>query len=190
MNLFRTIAYRIWGLIVHSSTTWEQIAHEFPTKQMLNKQFVWPTIFVCVLFEGVFGFMYASDKALQIGFLQAIVTAFSLFGGFFIACKGCYAYLDMKYPKQFLFEDCVKVVAYSFSVTFVLQLVTAVFPSLFFLQILNFFTAYLVWEACRTVFNIPEAERGSIVLVFSLQIVLISPLLARLFKLLLPNVQL
>lgn len=54
--------------------------------------------------------------------------------------------------------------AYSFTVIYVLKVVAAVIPSLFFLQILDVYTVYIVWEGCRVIFNIDENERGKIML--------------------------
>lgn len=48
-----------------------------------------------------------------------------------------------------------KMVAYSFTVIYVLKVVAAVIR-VCFLQILDVYTVYIVWEGCRVIFNIDE----------------------------------
>lgn len=185
----KKILTRVWKLTVSPSIAWDEIAVEFPTERDLHRQYVFPLIMACVLIEFVCSTLYASAHSLQVGFLQAVITAVALIGGYFASCAACYWYLNRIYPKQYLREDCTKVVSYCFTVVIVLKMMVAIVPSLFFLQILNVFVAYLVWEACRAVFGILEAERGNVVLFFSLFMILFPPILSALTKLLLPNAQ-
>lgn len=79
-----------------------------------------------------------------------------------------------------------KMVAYSFTVIYVLKVVAAVIPSLFFLQILDVYTVYIVWEGCRVIFNIDEDERGKIMLFISLSIIFTPMFIKRVILLMLP----
>lgn len=181
------IVNRAWQLVIATSETWDKIASEQPTEEKIRRMYVFPFIYVNVAVVFLCSLVYASENAWQAAFINTIVSAVALTGGYFIACTGCFRYLDRKYPQRYPKAMCTKVVSYCYTIVFMLRLVTEIIPSLFFLQILDIFTGYLVWEACRSVFNIPEEERSNIVLVFTLIIIFITPVLSHLMLFMLPN---
>jgi hypothetical protein len=181
------IIVRAWWLLVSTTDTWDEIATEDVSKNELRKHYVFPWIAFCVLTVAVFEGLYAKANGLEVGFLNALIAIISLVGGYFLSNSVCFWYLRKHQPEQYTLVDCEKIVSYSFTTIFILEIITTVFPSLFFLQILSIYTAYLVWEGSRAVLKMNEEERGNIVLVFTLAIVFIPVLISRIIHLMLPN---
>jgi len=184
----RNIIVRSLGLFVATTPTWDKIASEKLTEREIQKQYIFPWISICVFFVFVFEGLYAPQKGLETGFIKAIITAVSFLGSYFLSNKICFWYLRNQHPDMSSALDCEKIVSYSFTTMFVLKVFTTVLPSLFFLQILSVFTAYLIWEGCRAVLNMNEEERGNIVLVFTSVIILSPIIISQIIYLMLPNV--
>lgn len=181
------IVNRAWQLVIATPETWDKIASEHPAEEKLRRTYVFPFIYVNVAVVFLSHLIYADENMWQAAFINTIVSAVALTGGYFIACAACFAYLNRKFPQRYERALCTKVVSYCYTIVFLLRIVTEIIPSLFFLQILDIFTGYLVWEACRSVFGIQEEERSHIVVVFTLVIIFITPLLSRLMLFMLPN---
>lgn len=186
-RIIKNIVVRPWRILIATSTTWDSIATLKVTKMEIRKQFVFPWIVLCVLTVLFFKSFYTFEKPLEIGIINAIITTVSLVGGYFLSNTICFWYLRKQYPEKYSAIDCEKIVSYSFITFFIIKIITTIFPSLFFIQILNIYTAYLVWEGCRAVLKLNEDERGNIVLVFTLSIIFIPILIAQIIHFMLPN---
>jgi hypothetical protein len=184
----RNIVVRSLGLFVATTPTWDKIATEKLTENEIQKQYIFPWIAICVTMVFLFEGLYASQKALETGFIKAIITAVSFLGSYFLSNKICFWYLRKQQPEFNSALDSAKIVSYSFTTMFVLKVFTTVLPSLFFLQILSVFTAYLVWEGCRAVLKLNEEERGNIVLVFTSVIIFLPIIISQIIHWMLPNV--
>lgn len=183
----RNILAHSWELFVATGSTWDKIATEEVTGNEIQRKFIFPWIALCVVVVAVFDSLYASGKGLETGILNGIITGVSLLGGYYLSNKICLWYLRKQLPEQSSGLACETIVSYSFTTVFVLKIITTVLPSLFFLQILNVYIAYLVWEGCRAVLKLNEEERGNIILVFTLVIVFIPVLISWIIYLMLPN---
>lgn len=181
------IIVRAWWLFVSTTNTWDEIATENVSSNELRKHYVFPWIVLCTIFVSVFDGLYSGANVLEVGFLNALITLISLVGGYFLSNSICFWYLRKHQPEQHTYIDSERIVSYSFTTIFILKIITTVFPSLFFLQILSIYTAYLVWEGSRAVLKMNEEERGNIVLVFTLAIIFIPILISRIIHLMLPN---
>jgi hypothetical protein len=96
--------------------------------------------------------------------------------------------LDHFQPNFAVKENVARLVFYSFSLMYFFRIVTAILPGLFFLKVLNVFTAYLVWDGCRGVMGMDEDERSNFVLLVT-GMVIFTPFIARyLLQWLLPNI--
>ena len=71
---------------------------------------------------------------------------------------------------------------------YLLRIITSIFPELFFLKVLNIFTAYLVWDGCRGVMGMNEDERSNFVLLVTGMIIFIPLIVRYLLQWLLPNI--
>ena len=176
-----------WGMYISAVATWDAIAIENIKENEIRKYFVFPWIALCVLTVCVFDSLYAPSKGLETGFLNGIINAVSLLGGYFLSNKICFWYLgkQLKIGQSAIKSE--KIVSYSFTTVFLLDVVTTVVPSLFFLYILNVYIAFMVWEGCRAVLKLNEEERGNIVLVYTIVIIFIPIFISKMLQFMLSN---
>ncbi len=175
-------------LMVNTSLAWDNIATTPTTKKSIRSLYAFPWMVLCICTVFFFNSLYAREKVIETGFLNSLITAVSFFGGYFLSNAICFWYLRKQLPEKYTEIDSEKIVSYSFTTIFILKIVTTALPSLFFLQILCIYTAYLVWEGCRSVLKLEDEERGNIVLVFSLLIIFSPALISMVIHLMLPNV--
>lgn len=153
-----------WGLMLSTSNTWNQIEQEDNSKGQIVKHFLFPWIFICTFFVMVFDMLYTSGNIFKAGIISLLTTFISYSGAFYITRYLSFRFLNQKYPERYSKYEIEKIIAYSFSIVFIIKIVVSVVPSLFFLKILNIYTIYLVWDACRAILKLDEEERGNFVL--------------------------
>jgi ABC-type multidrug transport system permease subunit len=183
----RNIIERPLKLIFATSATWDIIASLKVTKLDLRKRFLIPWVAFIVGIVFIFSILYAPNKSIEVGIINTIITILSFIGGYFLSNAICFWYLRKQYHEKYSALACEKIVCFSFTAIFILKVITTVLPSLFFLQILSIYTAYLIWEGCRAILKLNEEERGNIVLVFTLTIVFLPVLIGQIIHLMLPN---
>ena len=183
---FINIFGRSWGLMMSTAPTWENIADEEVKENDAFKQFVFPWILFCTVVVFVFGALYANDKNVETGFIYALINIISLMSAFFFTKSIANSYFKKNHEISFSKTNIEKIIAYSFTVVYVIKLVTSIIPSLFFLQILNIYTAYIVWEGCRVIFDLNEDQRGKLMLIISISIIFTPTIFSKVMHLMLP----
>ncbi|NDV47837.1 hypothetical protein D0T49_12345 [Paludibacter sp. 221] len=178
---------RAWGIITAGNFTWDEIASEKAPAGRVRKEYVYPWIIFAIILSFVFPALYASQRPLEGGLVSAIITAITLFGGYFASVFVSFAYLKKSKPDLASRNDCETVIAYSYTIIILIEIITTIVPSLFFLRILSIFVAYVIWESCRAVWMLKEEDRGSVVLVFSIAVIFIPVIINRLIHWMLPN---
>ena len=175
-------------LIIDTQSGWDDIANERSSVKDVFFHFTLPFVAVCVLFVAVFGYLYADVNAVAVGILKGLTVAISLLMGNYIAYRGGMIVLSHYNPSFAVKEKVAKLVFYSYSVMYLLVILTAIFPSMFFLKVLNVYTAYLVWDGCRSVMGMNEDERSNFVLIIT-AVILATPLIVRyILQWMLPNI--
>ncbi len=180
------IVARSWGLMMSTSQTWEGIKAENSTKSAL-KSYYMPFVLLCVGVVLVFKMLYADSKNIETGLVFAVVTALAYMGSFYLTRYFTTRFIRTNHPDKNNASVIEKIVAYSYAVVFVLKIVTTIIPSLFFLQILNIYTVYIVWEGCRILFDLDEDERGKIMLIVGLSAMFVPALVSKIVQLMLPG---
>ena len=183
---FKHIAIRSKDLFVNTKKTWDVIAAEKPTSRAVRNTYVFPWICVCTLVVFLVNLLGTSERSFEFAFLKAFVAGLSLTIGYFVAGKACFWALTKRIGDKSQ-DACEIVVAYSFTTIFVLKILTSVFPSLFFLQILVVHCAYLLWEGIRAMLNLDEKEQENTILIFSLILIGSPTIINMLLNLMLPN---
>lgn len=182
-NMFK----RAWDIVVSGNAIWSKISEEKKPISVIRKEYIYPWIILCVVLVFLFNTIYASEKSIETGILSVIVTSLSMIGGYFISNILCLLYLKKYKPELASKNECETIVAYSYTIIVLIEILIAVIPSLFFLRILSMFVGYVVWEGCRAVWLLKEDERGSIVLIFSIIIIFIPIIINRVIHMMLPN---
>ncbi len=183
----KRIIQQPWELLTSTPVTWDKIVSVKISKNEVRNRFVFPWIIVCVIVTFVFKSLYSTNKSIETGFINSIICAVSLLGAYFLSKAVCFWYLRKHYQEKYSVVISEIIVGYSFTITFILEIITTILPDLFYLQILNIYTAYLIWEACRAILKLSEEERGNIVLVFTSVIILSPVIISKIVHLMLPN---
>jgi hypothetical protein len=177
---------RSWGLMMSTASTWEEIADEQTKLNDSFKLFVIPWVVLCTILSFVFGMLFADNKVFATGFVNAATVSFSLLTGYFLTRNITLSYITTNISAEFSKINIEKLVAYSFTVLYVMKMVTEIIPSLFFLKILNIYTAYIVWDGCATLLGLDEDYRGKVMLLVSVCIIFIPGIISRIIRFMLP----
>jgi len=169
-NIFQ----RSWELMLSTSTAWNTIEQEDNTKNQVVRQFIYPWIIICALLVMAFDMIYSSGSIIKAGFISGLTTIISYLGAFYTANYLSFRFLNNKFNGKYQKNDNEKIIAYSFTIIFIIKIITSAIPSLFFLKILNIYTIYLVWDACRAILKLDDEERGNYVLITT-GLILLSP---------------
>lgn len=183
-NLQHVLA-RTWGLMMSTSQTWEGIVNDKEERPF--KSYFTPLMLICVATVLIFKIIYADSKHIQNGFVFAVVAVIAYTGSYYFTRYFTTSYLKKNHPEKNNLQVVEKMVAYSFSVIFPIKLITTIIPSLFFLQILNVYTVYIVWEGCRIIFDMDEDERGKIMLIVGLSVMFLPAIISKIILFMLPG---
>ncbi len=144
------------------------------------RSFVYPMMSLCglaLLIGMIFDYGWSN-----ISLVNALTTCcsllVSLLGGFFLSSylANILGHRIGGRPANDM-VNCKKMVGYSMSVIFILEIFNGLFPSFIILRwILQFYTVYLVWEGAKHLMKIPENNLLTYTLINS-AIILISPVL-------------
>ncbi len=180
------IVSRSWGLMMSTSQTWEGIKAEKNSNSAF-KSFYVPFVLICVSVVLVFKMLYADSNRIEAGIIFAVISLLAYMGSFYLTRYFTTRFIRSNHPDKNDASIIEKIVAYSYAVVFVLKIVTTIIPSLFFLQILNIYTVYIVWEGCRIMFDLDEDERGKIMLIVGLSAMFVPALVSKIVQLMLPG---
>lgn len=185
-TLFLNIVVRTWQLMMSTSATWEGILEDNKDRNVFKSYFL-PFLLVLVVAAGFFGAVYAGSGAVKNGVVHAIITFVAYISAYFLTGYMARNYISKRFPEKFDELKIQKLVTFSFSVVFVIKLITIIVPGLFFLQILNIYTIYIVWEGCRIIFDMDEDERGKIMLIVGVAIMLMPGIMNKIILMLMPG---
>lgn len=158
--------------------TWIEINKEEEIEVL--RSFVYPMMTLCGL-ALLIGMIFDHGWS-NISLVNALTTCcsllVSLLGGFFLSSYlvNMLGHRIGNRPANDM-ANCKKLVGYSMSVIFILEIFNGLFPSFIILRwILQFYTVYLVWEGAKNLMNIPEKVLLTYTLINS-AVILISPIL-------------
>lgn len=172
--------------MMSTQVTWEAIRDKKCDDNAVRRTFTYPWILICALTTFIFKTIYADEKGLETGFLLFVVSMVSFLGAFFVTRKIAFSLLNKEGQHSFEKEKEEKLVAYSFAVIYVIDVVTNIIPSLFFLKILNVYSAYIVWEGSHILLGMNDDERGRFVLIIGISVIFLPGILSGIIHLMLP----
>ena len=164
-------------MIVHPSKTWVRLSGKKNTSNdFFFRHYLYP-VFGIITFLAFFGVFINEKKFdIQIALKSAISLSAIVFLGFHLAVFLLNETLIRWFGKGKQVVVNQKFVGYSTSLVYVLYMVQAVFPELFFFKIFILYTVYMIWESAETYMEIPEKDKMKFT-VFVSVIVLLSPIL-------------
>lgn len=149
-------------LISSPASAWEEIRLQ-EDKQKVFTSFVYPMIGLCglsVFIGTIFSKGWSEPQSFQEAMTKCCAVAVSLFGGYYLA-----AYLLNEVSMRMLGREDNRLLmqqfaGYAMVVPFMLQIIIGLMPEFSIVAILlQFYIAFIIWEACETLLQIAEKER-------------------------------
>lgn len=177
---YKELFRKVITLISSPAKAWEEISLEEDRRAVMST-FVYPMIAFCGLsmFIGTLIGVGWGGSSLQLAMTNCCAVFVALFGGYFLV-----SYLTNQCGMRYLKRPsepalCQQFVGYSMVVTFVLDIVTGLFPSFLILQLIfQFYVVYVVWEGAGRLMKVEENKR----LVYTLSVsvfIIVAPMLIR-----------
>lgn len=142
-----------WGVFV---------AEGKPNENVINK-FCYPLMStaagVLLLSEALF-----RRAPFHVLLVHSLIYFITLFSSFFIVRYALAILLDKRYHITASKDQLTLVTGYSFSIVYLLYILTAIFPGFFFFWAFFLYTPYLIWIAADVIFQIQPEARGMLVL--------------------------
>lgn len=184
---YKFIFNRLKNLIVSPSAEWKAISKEELSGLNVVNQFALPLIAMSSLAAFIGTSIYLEGFNVEESLKKALLVFLSLLASVYVAVGVVYFLM----PKFNLEQDRGRVfmfVAYASSVIFAVKFITELIPELFFLKILNLYTAYIVWEGVTPIFNVDEKDKPGFVVLAAFILIAGNYAVFRLLHLLLPGV--
>jgi len=170
----------LYKMISRPAKGWSERAEEKPSgNEVFFKTYLYPLIGIIALLTFIGGFFTEKEFNLEAALRYTINITVTLFLGFYLA-----SFLLSEWISRYLGlskqpERCRRFVGYSSSLIYVLYLIKALLPHLFFLDLFLLYTVYIIWEGAGIYLKIDEKKKLSFTIGASL-IILLSPYLIRL----------
>lgn len=170
---YKELFNRTYQLLRHSNSEWEAITSAEEDSQKTLNDFVLPMAGLCALaaFLGIIFTKVNFERAL----IEAIISLGKSFGGVYFSF-----FVLQETAKKFGLErnktHFLQLAGYSYSVIFVIDIITNLIPELFFLNFMKIYIFYVVWEGVSFCTSIPEEKRTSYV-IFAAAVLLISSII-------------
>ena len=187
--MLKQVFILIYQLIAEPGKTWTRLlVNQEQGSAGFYKGYLYPIFGIIALFSFI-GILIGDTKP---DFLQtaskAVVKQLAIYlGSFYLASHILSEYVYPKFKKEKNKPLSEKFVGYSSALVYVVAMASSLFPSLFFLQILAFYSIFMIWQGAIHYVKIEENNWVKFTVHSSL-VVLLSPMLcALLIKLLFPN---
>lgn len=171
---YKEIAHIAKLLLSSPARAWEEIrAYENPRRVLTD--FVYPMIGLCALATllGVlFRVGWDGPDAFQLAMTRCCVLAAAQFGGIFLAAYVLNPLGNSVFEVETSPDAALQLCGYAMVVSFLITIITALFPDLSLLGFLfQFYTLYIVWAGADTLMKVPESLRLAYTLVATVVIV-------------------
>jgi hypothetical protein len=161
--MLKIIFRKLVLLITKPEIAWvDFVAEGSPNDKVMNK-FCYPLMSmsagVLLISEALF-----RRAPVHVLLVHCLVYFITLFSSFFIVRYVLAILLDKRYNITATKGQLTLVTGYSFSIVYIIYILTALSPSFFFLWVFFLYTPYLIWIAADVVFQIKSDARGVFVL--------------------------
>ena len=185
--MFNEIYKQLTGLILTPGETWEKLSRQEEKQQTFLSHFIYPVIGLITLAAFLGVLFTRKEFDFEIALKITIRTFLSVSGGFFLGAyilnevwKGAFKQAGNTYL-------CRMFVGYSSALMFVLNIVTALLPEFFFLNIVVLYTVYIIWEGTVIFMKANEKQRLKVTII-TFFIVIVTPfVIEQVLRMLMPG---
>jgi hypothetical protein len=190
--MFKQLFILLFNLICYPQKAWASLSEELEedvsdNNEKFYKNYLYPIIGIIALLSFVSVFL--KEFSLQVALKTVLKQLFIYFGGFYLASYLFALFVYSRFKEEPNKLLCEKYVGFSSALVYGIAMLLSVFPALFFLQLIVFYTIYMVWEGATNYLKIDEDEMVRFT-VYSSIVILFSPVLIEvLIKFLLPGMK-
>ena len=178
---------QVWGVCSKPDATlrYEALLNAFYGKNIL-KEYVLPLAEILLVTTFVFTFLY-TEFNLASAIVKALFSCFS-----FVVSYGALCFLIRWvslhwFVKQFDVRNVGIMVASLMSVTFVVEVFTAMLPNMFFLKLFYVYLFYLVWVLSEGLVDVAEDNRNKYMVFIALIVIVVPIVVLMLLKMMVPK---
>ena len=178
---------QVWNICSKPDATlrYESLLNVFYGKNIL-KQYIMPQAEILFFVVFLFSLLY-SEFNLALALVTAIFNCFSFIVSYGVLCFFV-RWVSLKwFVKQFDVRNVSIMVASLMSVTFVVNLFTALMPNMFFLKLFYVYMFYLVWLMSEGVVDVAEENRNKYMVFIALIVIAMPIIVMILLKKMVPN---
>jgi len=172
--MFNEIYKRLVGLIIKPGETWEQLHRKEETQKTFLARFIYPLIGLITLAAFLGVLFTRKEFDFEVAFKITIRTFVAVAGGFFLGAYLLNEVWKGVFKQSSNTELCRFFVGCSSALMFVLNIVTALLPEFFFLNVVVLYTVYIIWEGSIFFMEVREEVRLKFT-VFASFIVIVTP---------------
>jgi len=190
-DMYKEIVRKIVLLLTKPEVAWPEFVKEGNPKQQILKRFCYPLMGVAavvLLLQEAISHRHPAYPV-HVLIVHSVAYFVSLLAAFYIVQYILGMLMQKRYHLTPTKEQSIIVTGYSFTLVYLLYIVTAIMPSFFFLWVFYFYTAYLLWIAAEEVFDLKVEERGFFVMGMTFFVVIVPVVVLGILKALMPNLQ-
>ncbi|MDP4201541.1 MAG: hypothetical protein Q8861_02515 [Bacteroidota bacterium] len=189
--MYKEIIKKIILLLAKPEVAWPQFMREGFTNKQILKQFCYPLMGVASVLKIIQEAIFHRHPAYPIHVLivHGLVYFGSLLASFYLLQYILKILMQKRYNITPTKEQSSIVIGYGLVIVFLLFIATAVMPSFFFLWIFYLYTAFLLWVAAESVFNLKVEERGVFVIGMTFFMMIVPVVVYGVLRGMTPNLQ-
>lgn len=156
---YTELFYRVLAVLSTPARAWDKIAEKGKGNLVLA-EYVYPLIGLCGLCEFIGAFIGKDISSLmfQVALTRCCAVAVSLFGGYFLSVSLLSRFTRYWYGWQDSTDRMQLFVAYSMTVTFVLDMISGLVSIVVLGWVLQLYTIVIVYEGARRLVGIKESR--------------------------------
>jgi hypothetical protein len=167
------------GLIAAPAKTWEALAgRQEPDNEHFFKSYLYPLIGTIALLSFLGVWIESKDLQIQTALKIVIKETITYFGGFYLAANGLFRLSGKYFELAADIRHFERFTGYSSAVIYIVACVSALFPSLFYIQIFILYSVYIIWHGAHFYMAVNENYLTKFT-IFASAIIIISPFVIR-----------
>jgi hypothetical protein len=199
--MYKQLFNLLFNLISVPEKTWKGLGEEsalvkFPQdidNEKFYKSYLYPIIGIIALLSFLGVFLYERGNGLEakeisgLALKMVIRECITYFAGFYLTAYGIFAIISKYFKQEIKKQLCERFAGYSSAVTYVVAMIYALFPALFFVRIFIFYAIYTVWVGATHYLEIKEEYLTKFTIFAGILIVFSPLIIQKIFSLIMPG---
>jgi hypothetical protein len=155
--MWKRLFILLFGLIAEPDKTWRELSgKQEENNTNFYKSYLYP-IFGMIALLSFVGVVTSSDNSDLQTALKTVIKQITVYvGGFYITSFVLTEFIIPRFKEEFDKLSIERFLGYASSLIYAIAIIQSLFPSLFFLQILVFYSVYIIWAGTIHYLNIEE----------------------------------